>query len=157
LLNPWLFIDGALFYIIIPVLLIYSFILIRTHWRLALSIFFLNAGFLVFTFNSHPGKWGYLLQKPWYEETTRLIETGKINSNRLPFPNSLLAACNQVTHQNKYTFYFTEIDYLDFSGYLHSTDGSLPNDEFFSDPYPIDSKEICEPIDDMWFYCSHSD
>ena len=162
LLNPWLLINASCFCFFLPSLLIYSIYLLRTHWRPALSIFLLTLCLIIFHFYSQPGKLGFYLQKPWYEKTTQLIKIGKINPTYgLPFPYRLLTACNQNIHygkQNKeYMFYFTEIDYLNFSGYLYSTDGSLPDNKFFYLQSHTTSDDFCDPINDQWFYCSYSD
>lgn len=162
LLNPWLFVN-ALSCLTIPGLLIYAFFLIRTQGKLALLILAVNVIFLLLTFSSiNFSKVGFLIQKPWYEETAHLMETGRIRTlNRLHYPYRLLTACGQIMRHKEqnveYIFFFTEMDYLDFSGYLYSTDGSLPSEEFFSRPFSIDSGRICAPIEEKWFSCHYSD
>jgi hypothetical protein len=162
LLNPWLLVD-ALSCLVIPILLIYAFFLVQTQGKLGILIFIVNAIFLLLSFSSFKfGKLGFLIQRPWYVETTQLMETGQIRTlNRLPYPYRLLTACGQIIRQKEsnveYIFFFTEIDYLDFSGYLHSTNGSLPPEEFFSRPFLLDSRKLCTPIEKTWFICHYSD
>lgn len=154
--------------------IILSISLLKSNRPLAKILLLVNVSGLLFLFAGPDlSTLSFHLFRSKYEETVKLIESGftntetrrysQVESGYLPFPYKYLGACGgkflyQEDNDMSYVFFFHMVDWLSFSGYLHSTNGQLP-DKFFYIGLHHPSEDICREMlsTPNWYFCEFID
>ena len=121
---------------------------------------------------SVPDNWRFTVLQGQYENAVQFIEPGQLatedshlsraNEGFLPSNFRYLSACEGrvLTRTNigsNYVFFYNMVDWLSFSGYLYSSDNSLPDDGFFYTTSKKEAGEICKTIAPKWYFCEFID